>query len=689
MRVIAWMTMADLPAPAALLIIAVLFPTSWLAAVSLGGGSVVAPLWFYLPVFMAGLRFGPFGALSAGIVATIVAGPLLPGDALTGATQPTSVWLSQGVFFILIGEFVTYLFGAVRWTSARAAQAEASGEGEQRFRALVQRATDMITVTDDRGVLTYESPAVERILGWSAGHRIGLRAGDFVHPDDREAVATAGTDVLTNPGTSRTLELRLLDSRGSWRWVESTLTNMVDEPTVGGIVINHRVVDERKVLEEEMIHRAFHDSLTGLANRGLLRGRVEATIGRTGAGGFRQSMLFIDLDDFKTVNDGFGHDAGDRLLKEVSNRLLTCVASADLVARLGGDEFAVLIEHRSLAGDIASVVAQRVIDALQEPFEVAGHKIRMTASIGIAQYDKEAPDGDSLLMQADIAMYRAKARGKNQYVYFTEEMQQGVRHRLDVESWLRAALADDQIRVHYQPILALADRRVEAIEALVRWQHPTLGLLAPAEFIDVAEESGLIVPLGKLVLREACRQVRRWRDDHEDYLKVSVNLSATQLRASGIVDDCRLAMAEAGIEGDALIVEVTEGSLIADVPSATRVLESLSALGVTIAVDDFGTGYSSLSHLQRFPVDVVKVDKTFVDGVCNSNEESTLVRSILAIGAEFGLQVVAEGIESEAQDRELRRLGCDYGQGYLYMCPVPPERIGELLRHVRPTRVAS
>ncbi len=689
MRVIAWMTMADLPAPAALAIIAVLFPTSWLAAVSLGGGSVVAPLWFYLPVFLAGLRFGPFGALWAGLVATIVAGPLLPADAATGAMQPTSVWVSQGIFFVLIGEFVTYLFGAVRWTSARAAQAEASGEGEQRFRALVQRATDMITVTDEHGVLTYESPAVERILGWSSGHRLGLVAGDFVHPEDRDAVSTAGRDVLTNPGTSRTLELRLLDSRGTWRWVESTLTNMVDEPTVGGIVINHRVVDERKVLEEELIHRAFHDSLTGLANRGLLRGRVEATFGRAATAGSRQSMLFIDLDDFKTVNDGFGHDAGDRLLVEVSNRLRTCVGSADLVARLGGDEFAVFIEDRSRTGNVAGAVAQRVIDALQDPFEVAGHQIRVTASIGIAQYEKETPDGDSVLMQADIAMYRAKARGKNQYVYFSEEMQQGLRHRLDVESWLRAALAGDQIRVHYQPILALAQRRVEAVEALVRWQHPSLGLLSPADFMDVAEETGLIVPLGKLVLREACRQIRHWRRDHDGYLKVSVNLSAAQLRDPGIVEECRHAMSDAGIEGDALIIEVTEGSLIADVTSATRVLESLSALGVTIAVDDFGTGYSSLSHLQRFPVDVVKVDKAFVDGVCNSNEESTLVRSILAIGAEFGLQVVAEGIESEAQDRELRRLGCDYGQGYLYMCPVPAERIDEMLLTQRPARVAS
>jgi len=687
-RVIAWMTMADLPAPAALAIVAVLFPTSWVAAVSLGGGNVVAPLWFFLPVFLAGLRFGPFGALSAGIAATIVAGPLLPGDAATGVTQPTSVWVSQGIFFILIGEFVTYLFGAVRWTSAQAAQAEASGEGEQRFRALVQRATDMITVTDHEGVLTYESPAVERILGWSSGHRLGLRSGDFVHPDDRAAVSAAGNDVLANPGTSRTLELRLLDSRGSWRWVESTLTNMVDEPTVGGIVINHRVVDERKVLEEELIHRAFHDSLTGLANRGLLRGRVE-TIGRAPINGFRQSMLFIDLDDFKTVNDGFGHDAGDRLLVEVGNRLLTCVGPADLVARLGGDEFAVLVEDRSLMGYVASDVAQRVINALQEPFEVADRRIRVTASIGIAQYETEAPNGDSVLMQADIAMYHAKAGGKNQFVHFTDEMQQGVRHRLDVESWLRAALVGDQIRVHYQPIVALTDRRVEAVEALVRWEHPTLGLLSPAQFMDVAEETGLVVPLGKLVLREACRQIRRWRNDHGGYVKVSVNLSAAQLRDPGIVSECRLAMSDAGIEGDALIVEVTEGSLIADVSSATRVLESLSSLGVTIAVDDFGTGYSSLSHLQRFPVDVVKVDKAFVEGVCSRNEESTLVRSILAIGAEFGLQVVAEGIESEAQDRELRRLGCDYGQGYLYMCPVPAERIDELLMSHRPARVAS
>ena len=340
-------------------------------------------------------------------------------------------------------------------------------------------------------------------------------------------------------------------------------------------------------------------------------------------------------------------------------------------------------------GDEASAVAQRVIDALQEPFEVAGHQIRVTASIGIAQYEREAPDGDSVLMQADIAMYDAKKSGKNRFVFFSDEMQQDVRHRLDVESWLRAALAGDQIRVHYQPILALASRRVEAIEALVRWQHPTLGLLSPADFLDVAEETGLIVPLGKLVLREACRQLRRWRDDHEEDVKLSVNLSATQLRDPGIVEECRLALSDARIGGDALIVEVTEGSLIADVASTTRVLESLSALGVTIAVDDFGTGFSSLSHLQRFPVDVVKVDKTFVDGVCISNEESTLVRSILAIGAEFGLQVVAEGIESEAQDRELRRLGCDYGQGCLYMCPVPAERIDELLRTHGPIRIAS
>ncbi len=410
---------------------------------------------------------------------------------------------------------MTYLIIAVRGTTTRAVQAEAQGESEQRFRALVQRATDMITVLDEQGRLSWESPAVERILGWGAGYRLGQLGGEFVHPDDQATASGAFEAVLADPAVSQSVEMRLVDSQGRWRWAESMFTNLLDEPTVRGVVINHRVVDERKVLEDELVHRAFHDSLTGLANRALLRGRVEGSIGVVGPAGCRKSVLFIDLDDFKTVNDGFGHGIGDQLLIEVSDRLRGCVGEPNLMARLGGDEFAVLVEDRSAAGDWASLVARRLMEALEKPFDVAGHQLRVSASIGIAQFDERA-DADTVLMQADLAMYHAKASGKGEFAFFSEEMQEVVMHRLDVESWLRAALETQQISVHYQPIISMADGRVDMVEALVRWNHPTMGVLSPADFLDVAEETGLIVPLGKLVLREACRHIRRWRDQFDD-----------------------------------------------------------------------------------------------------------------------------------------------------------------------------
>jgi diguanylate cyclase (GGDEF)-like protein/PAS domain S-box-containing protein len=609
----------------------------------------------------------------------LLAGPFLPANAATGAPQAASDWVSRGVFFILIGEFATYLLTAVRRASGGAAQAEAKNESEHRFRALVQRATDMITVIDAAGFLRYDSPAVERILGWNPDTRFGLRAEAFVHPDDRATAERAWDAVVADPGRPQTIEIRLLDSRGLWHWVESTLTNLLDEGTVAGIVINHRVVDERKMFQEELEHRAFHDPLTGLANRGLLRGRVDGSIADTVPVGRPTSVLFIDIDDFKTVNDGFGHDAGDRLLVEVSRRLVRCVGSSDLVARLGGDEFAVLVDEPADGAAAASRVAQRIIDALRDPFDVAGHQTHVSASIGIATYLVGSADADSVLMQADIAMYHAKAQGKNQFVSFTDEMHQGVLHRLAVESWLRDALSGNEISVHYQPIVTLADQKVEAVEALMRWEHPTLGMLAPADFIDIAEETGLIVPLGKVVLRDACQQIGRWRSYYDEDMMVSVNLSAAQLRDHDIVDAVRLALAEAAVPPGALMIEVTEGALIGDVAGARAVLQSLSALGVTIAIDDFGTGYSSLSHLQQFPVDVIKVDKSFVDGLCRSTDEATLVRSVLAIGSEFGLQVVAEGIQLPEQDAELRRLGCDYGQGYLYATPLPAHSVDEIL----------
>ncbi len=687
-RSTAWLAVTEMPPLLALTIIAALFQVSWAAAYWLGGGTIVEPVWFLLPIVLAGLRFGLLGAFIAGLTAIVVAGPLLPADSATGVSQAAGSWASRGVFFMVIGGFLTYFFMAVHRWSGGAARAEAKSESEQRFRALVQRATDMITVIDAEGRLSYDSPAVERILGWAPDHRLAQLAESFVHPDDRPVAQVAWAAVIADPTRPQTIEIRLLDSAGSWHWVESTLTNLLDETTIAGIVINHRVVDERKSLQDELRHRAFHDPLTGLANRDLLRGRVEASMpgsgldgsdGRDGRAGLVASVLFIDIDDFKNVNDGFGHDAGDRLLIEVSRRLVRCVGSAGLVARLGGDEFAVHLEESSGDALAASSVAERIIEALQVPFDVAGYQTHVSVSIGIATYFAGSTDSDAVLVQADIAMYHAKANGKNQFVFFTDEMHQGVLHRLAVESWLREALAANQFRVHYQPIVALSEQRVEAVEALIRWQHPTLGLLSPNEFIDVAEVTGLIVPLGKLVLQDACEQIGRWRSEYDEHMMVSVNLSAAQLRDHDIVEAVRDALTEAAIPAAALMIEVTEGALIGDVAGARAVLESLSALGVTIAIDDFGTGYSSLSHLQQFPVDVIKVDKSFVDGLCKSTDEATLVRSVLAIGSEFGLQVVAEGIQLREQDAELRRLGCDYGQGHYYATALPAQGVDEIL----------
>ena len=453
-QLVAWATLTDLPAPTSLAVIAGLTVASWCAAYFLGGGTNVAPHWFYIPVFLAGLRFGPMGALVTAIVSMFVSGPLLPADVATGTPQALSDWVSRGIFFILIGQFVTQLFVGMRLLSKReahlverTAQAEAFRESDQRFRSLVQRASEMIVVIDPNGRYAYESPAVERILGWSPGQRLGQAAIDFVHPDDREEASAVLSDLLDKPGESRTIELRHRDSKSVWHWVESTATNLIDEPTVGGIVINSRVVDERKTLEHELLKRALHDPLTGLANRVLLRERLESALLRRDRSERRPSLLFIDLDDFKTVNDGFGHDAGDQLLIDVGHRLRVCVRPEDLVARPGGDEFAVLIEERPECGDTAIEVAERILGALQAPFEVSGHQVHVGASIGIASYRGGTPDADIVLRQADMAMYDAKANGKARYALFTDKLDEVVRHRLDIESGLRAALEHDQIRV--------------------------------------------------------------------------------------------------------------------------------------------------------------------------------------------------------------------------------------------------
>ncbi|HEX6678109.1 MAG TPA: EAL domain-containing protein [Actinomycetes bacterium] len=437
---------------------------------------------------------------------------------------------------------------------------------------------------------------------------------------------------------------------------------------------------ERKALQQAMAsaatirHQAQHDALTGLPNRVLFTERVDQAMR---AGG-DQAVLFIDLDDFKWVNDSLGHAAGDELLVVVARRLQASVREGDLAARLGGDEFAVLVREGGI--EVGRMVAARIIAALGQPMQVAGMQLMVQASVGIAAVS-EWRDTAELLRNADVAMYDAKERGKGQFRVFEPSMQDRVRDRIGVEAELRRALERDELVLAYQPLIRLSDEEVVGVEALVRWRHPTRGLLAPAFFLPVAEESGLILPLGRWVLREACRQACDWvagRDGRP--FKVSVNLSARQLHHPDLVDEVVGAIEDAGLDPGALVVEITESMVLRDHQAVAAKLQVLRGLGVGVALDDFGTGYSSLSHLQHLPVDQIKIDRSFVGG------QDHVVEAVLQLGRTLRLQTVAEGVETRQQAERLRALGCELAQGYHFGKPLEPAAVAALLGAAVPAR---
>ncbi len=447
---------------------------------------------------------------------------------------------------------------------------------------------------------------------------------------------------------------------------------------VVGRVWSFRDVTQRTQLEDELAHQAFHDSLTGIANQALFRDRVDHALARLSRAGGRLAVIYLDLHNFKTVNDSLGHIAGDELLVSVTARLTGCLREGDTAARLGGDEFALLLEDTT--AEDAAVVAEHVIAALAAPFTLAGKELFATASIGIA-LDEPGIPRDQLLRNADLAMYTAKGLGKNRYEVYAPEMHSTAVDRLELENELRRALEREELRVHYQPIVGLSSREVVGVEALVRWEHPERGLLGPDRFIPVAEECGLIEPLGRWVLGVACGQAKAWHDEHRGPagLSVSVNVSPRQLRDPRFVDDVAHVLAATELPPACLTLEITEGAMMGDAELALVHLTALKALGVQLAVDDFGTGYSSLSYLQLFPIDILKIDRSFVLGMDRGPEESALARAIVRLAQTLHLTAVAEGVESNAQADVLLQLGCPLAQGYLYSKPCPAEAITELL----------
>ncbi len=551
----------------------------------------------------------------------------------------------------------------------------AARQNEARFRSLVQHSSDVIIVTRADGTVRFVSPSATRVFGYDPAAMLRQTVPSLLHPDDRERAATFFRQAAQAPGVTGPVEWRFRQPDGSWLHAEILATNLLRDSTVKGVVLNTRDVSERRRLEEQLTHQAFHDPLTGLANRALFRYRVSHALALAQRRGTPVTVLFLDLDDFKTVNDSLGHAEGDRLLIAAAERFLACARSADTVARLGGDEFAILIE----GAEAGEGLPDRLAAAMSHPFTLSGNQVRVTASIGVASASTD-DRADDLLRNADMAMYAAKRRGKGRAETYESRMYADIRERVDLEAALRAAIEGRELTLFYQPIVNLQSGGICGMEALLRWEHPKFGRLLPQHFIPLAEETGLIVQLGAWVLGEACRQLQAWRAAYPRLpLVVSVNISGRQLQGSGLADALRQTLTSSGVEPSSVVLEITESVLMQETDAVLERLQQLKGFGVRLAIDDFGTGYSSLSYLQRFPIDILKIAKPFVEEVGQGADRSALARAIIGLGDTLKLQTIAEGIERAEQRAALIELGCTLGQGHHFWPALSAAAIDELL----------
>ncbi len=567
------------------------------------------------------------------------------------------------------------LFHVLDITAQRASE-RAQRESHARFRAFFDYAGVAIHLLSFDGIILEVNPASKSLLGFDAEELLGRQATSLSPDEDVDDGRALARELRAGNRESVTVERRFFHKNGHLVWGELTVSLIHDgaESRMVGMIQD---ITERKRMEGQLVRQAFHDELTGLANRVLFRDRLNHALDRRSRSEERVSVILLDLDGFKRVNDSLGHAVGDELLKVVGRRIASTVRAGETVARLGGDEFALVLESAQ-HGDPPETLAERLLLLLRRPMDIGGREVVVGVSIGIATATVD-DDAESLLRNADTAMYAAKASGKACARLFDPAMHRDAMEWLELEGDLRLGLERDEFFLEFHPLVRLATGQVKGFEALIRWQHPTRGVVSPAGFVSIAEETGLIIPIGRWVLMAACQSAAQWIQDDGEAPTVSVNLAAKQLDEEGLVGDVRWALQVSGLDPRRLVLEITESDVMRE-PEAARVkLESLKALGIRLAIDDFGTGYSSLSYLQYFPVDELKIDRSFIKRIDVGDRDAALVRTIVSLARSLSVEVVAEGVEDISQERYLRGIACDIGQGYLYSRPLPAAEIAAFL----------
>jgi diguanylate cyclase (GGDEF)-like protein/PAS domain S-box-containing protein len=619
----------------------------------------------------------------ASLWSTISSGKVWKGEIVNrrkdGATHPQEMTITPVTQ--AFGDATHTYFIAINHDITERKQIEqALREAEEKYRAIFQDAVVGMFQSTPEGRYSNVNPAMAQMLGYDSPQDLIASVSDIAHQvyvdsKSREEM----TRLLTEQGLVKNYECAVYRKDRSKMWFSANVRAVSENGVLVGYEGTNEDITARKVAEEQVQFLAYYDALTGLPNRTLLQDRVTKALAAARRQGHQVALLFLDLDGFKIINDSLGHPVGDLFLQEFAERLKTWAREQDTVARVGGDEFLILLTGMRDGAD-AAVTAERLISAMAAEFLVQGHSLHVSCSIGVSIFPNHGTDCETLIKNADTAMYGAKESGRNSYRYFDEEMNAQVMERLTLARGLRSAMEKEELFLVYQPQMEIATGRVTGLEALLRWQHPELGLVPPDKFIRIAENSGLIVPIGEWVLRTACRQARKWQDDRLPPVSVSVNVSAVQFRQQGFCDLIRRVLRETGLAPQYLELELTESLMLANAEVTLSVVEELKSIGITLAIDDFGTGYSSFSYLKQFRVSKLKIDRSFIKDIATNPDDSAITAAIISMAKSLRLKVIAEGVENEAQMSFLRKHQCDEIQGYYFSRPLAAPDVPDMLQ---------